>query len=144
MKYFLMMMLCISSLVATAQKKKAESQVPVKPSPDSLFSNLKWRNIGPFRGGRANAVSGVIGNDQKFYAGYTGGGLWTTEDGGINWENISDGFFTVGSIGDIAVSESDPNVVYVGTGEHAVRGVMTSYGNGVYKSTDAGKTWKNI
>ena len=144
MKHFLMMMLCISSFVATAQKKKAESQVPVKPSPDSLFSNLKWRNIGPFRGGRANAVSGVIGNDQKFYAGYTGGGLWTTEDGGINWENISDGFFTVGSIGEIAVSESDPNVVYVGSGEHAVRGVMTSYGNGVYKSTDAGKTWKNI
>lgn len=144
MKYFLMMMLCISSLVATAQKKKAEPIVPVNPSPDSLFSNLKWRNIGPFRGGRANAVSGVVGNDQKFYAGYTGGGLWTTEDGGINWENISDGYFTVGSIGDIAVSESDPNVVYVGTGEHAVRGVMTSYGNGVYKSTDAGKTWKHI
>ena len=144
MKYFLMMMLCISSLVATAQKKKAESLVPVNPSPDSLFSNLKWRNIGPFRGGRANAVSGVVGNDQKFYAGYTGGGLWTTEDGGINWENISDGFFTVGSIGEVAVSESDPNVVYVGTGEHAVRGVMTSYGNGVYKSTDAGKTWKLI
>ena len=144
MKYFLMMMLCISSLVATAQKKKAEPIVPVNPSPDSLFSNLKWRNIGPFRGGRANAVSGVVGNDQKFYAGYTGGGLWTTEDGGINWENISDGFFTVGSIGEVAVSESDPNVVYVGTGEHAVRGVMTSYGNGVYKSTDAGKTWKHI
>ena len=139
-----MMMLCISSLVATAQKKKAEPIVPVNPSPDSLFSNLKWRNIGPFRGGRANAVSGVVGNDQKFYAGYTGGGLWTTEDGGINWENISDGFFTVGSIGEVAVSESDPNVVYVGTGEHAVRGVMTSYGNGVYKSTDAGKTWKNV
>ena len=144
MKYFLIMMLCISSLVATAQKKKAASLAPVQPSPDSLFSNLKWRNIGPFRGGRANAVSGVVGNDQKFYAGYTGGGLWTTEDGGINWENISDGFFTVGSIGEIAVSESDPNVVYVGSGEHAVRGVMTSYGNGVYKSTDAGKTWKNI
>uniref|UniRef100_UPI004048BA56 WD40/YVTN/BNR-like repeat-containing protein n=1 Tax=Algoriphagus sp. TaxID=1872435 RepID=UPI004048BA56 len=144
MKYFLMMMLCISSLVATAQKKKAEPIVPVNPSPDSLFSNLKWRNIGPFRGGRANAVSGVVGNDQKFYAGYTGGGLWTTEDGGINWENISDGFFTVGSIGEVAVSESDPNVVYVGTGEHAVRGVMTSYGNGVYKSTDAGKTWKHL
>ncbi len=139
-----MMMLCISSLVATAQKKKAEPIVPVNPSPDSLFSNLKWRNIGPFRGGRANAVSGVVGNDQKFYAGYTGGGLWTTEDGGINWENISDGFFTVGSIGEVAVSESDPNVVYVGTGEHAVRGVMTSYGNGVYKSTDAGKTWKHL
>lgn len=144
MKYFLMMMLCISSLLSSAQKKKTEPAVPVKPSPDSLFGNLKWRNIGPFRGGRANAVSGVVGNDQKFYAGYTGGGVWTTEDGGINWENISDGYFSVGSIGEIAVSESDPNVVYVGSGEHAVRGVMTSYGNGVYKSTDAGKTWKNV
>ncbi|MDP3667170.1 MAG: hypothetical protein Q8R50_10865, partial [Sediminibacterium sp.] len=112
--------------------------------PDSTFKNLKWRNIGPFRGGRANAIAGVINNDQKFYTGYTGGGVWTTEDGGISWKNISDGFFTVGSIGDIAVAESDPNVVYVGTGEHAVRGVMTSYGNGVYKSTDAGKSWKNI
>lgn len=112
--------------------------------PDSTFKNLKWRNIGPFRGGRANAIAGVINNDQKFYTGYTGGGVWTTEDGGISWKNISDGFFTVGSIGDIAVAESDPNVVYVGTGEHAVRGVMTSYGNGVYKSTDGGKSWKNI
>lgn len=112
--------------------------------PDSAFKNLKWRNIGPFRGGRANAIAGVINNDQKFYTGYTGGGVWTTEDGGISWKNISDGFFTVGSIGDIAVAESDPNVVYVGTGEHAVRGVMTSYGNGVYKSTDGGKSWKNI
>ncbi len=111
--------------------------------PDSTFKNLKWRNIGPFRGGRANAIAGVINNDQKFYTGYTGGGVWTTDDGGISWKNISDGFFTVGSIGDIAVAESDPNVVYVGTGEHAVRGVMTSYGNGVYKSTDAGKSWKN-
>lgn len=111
--------------------------------PDSTFKNLKWRNIGPFRGGRANAIAGVINNDQKFYTGYTGGGVWATDDGGISWKNISDGFFTVGSIGDIAVAESDPNVVYVGTGEHAVRGVMTSYGNGVYKSTDAGKSWKN-
>ncbi len=138
----LMISTCIFS--ASAQKKKTITPVTAQPSPDSIFSNLKWRNIGPLRGGRANAVSGVVGNDQKFYAGYTGGGVWSTDDGGINWKNISDGFFTVGSIGDIAVSESDPNVIYVGTGEHAVRGVMTSYGNGVYKSTDAGKTWKNI
>lgn len=144
MKHTLILMLCIFSLFSSAQKKKTETITPPKPSPDSIFSNLKWRNIGPFRGGRANAVSGVVGNDQKFYAGYTGGGVWTTEDGGINWKNISDGFFTVGSIGEIAVSESDPNVVYVGTGEHAVRGVMTSYGNGVYKSTDGGKSWKNV
>lgn len=108
------------------------------------FKSLKWRNIGPFRGGRANAVSGVPGNDKIYYAGYAGGGVWKTEDAGITWFNISDGFFKSGSIGDIAVATSDPNVVYVGTGEHAVRGVMTTFGVGVYKSTDAGKTWKHI
>ena len=143
MKYIIIMLLCVLSFASQAQKKKNES-VQQAPSPDSIFTALKWRNVGPLRGGRANAVSGVNGNNLKFYVGYTGGGVWTTEDGGVNWKNISDGFFSVGSIGEIAVSESDPNVVYVGTGEHAVRGVMTSYGNGVYKSTDAGKTWKNI
>lgn len=111
---------------------------------DSSFKPLKWRNIGPFRGGRANAVAGVTTQPNVFYAGYTGGGVWKTEDGGIIWKNISDGFFKTGSIGDIAVSASDPNVVVVGSGEHAVRGVMTSFGDGVYKSTDAGKTWKNM
>ena len=138
-----MVLLCGLSFSSQAQKKKMEV-VQQAPSPDSIFSDLKWRNVGPMRGGRANAVSGVAGNNLKFYVGYTGGGVWTTEDGGVNWKNISDGFFSVGSIGEIAVSESDPNIVYVGTGEHAVRGVMTSYGNGVYKSTDGGKSWKNI
>lgn len=109
-----------------------------------VYKGLKWRNIGPFRGGRSNAVSGVRGNDMLYYAGYTGGGVWKTEDAGSSWKNISDGFFKTGSVGDIAVSESDPNVIYVGMGEHAVRGVMTSYGDGVYKSTDGGATWKNV
>jgi photosystem II stability/assembly factor-like uncharacterized protein len=143
MRYIIIMLLCGFSFAAQAQKKKNEVVTPA-PTPDSIFSDLKWRNVGPLRGGRANAVSGVTGNNLKFYVGYTGGGVWTTEDGGVNWKNISDGFFSVGSIGEIAVSESDPNVVYVGTGEHAVRGVMTSYGNGVYKSSDGGKSWKNI
>jgi photosystem II stability/assembly factor-like uncharacterized protein len=79
-----------------------------------------------------------------YYTGYTGGGLWKTEDAGITWRNISDGYFKTGSVGDIAVSESDPNVIYVGMGEHAVRGVMTTFGDGVYKSTDGGKTWKHL
>ena len=128
-----------------AQKQKTIAPVTLSAIKyDDVFKSLKWRNIGPFRGGRANAISGVKGNDKLYYVGYTGGGVWKTEDGGQNWQNISDGFFKVGSIGDIAVSESDPNVIYVGTGEHAVRGVMTSYGDGVYKSTDGGKTWKNI
>ena len=76
--------------------------------------------------------------------GTTGGGLWKTEDMGLTWRNVSDGFFKTGTIGAVAVAESDPNVVYVGMGEHAVRGVMTSSGDGVYRSTDAGKTWKKV
>jgi photosystem II stability/assembly factor-like uncharacterized protein len=110
----------------------------------SLYEGITWRNIGPFRGGRSNAVTGVLGNDQVYFAGYTGGGLWKTEDAGISWFNISDGFFSTSSVGDIAISESDPNVIYVGMGEHAIRGVMTTYGDGVYKSLDGGKTWKNM
>ena len=111
---------------------------------DSIFSSVKYRNIGPFRGGRSVAASGVVGDPMTYYMGNTGGGLWKTEDGGQLWKNISDGYFKTSSIGAIAVSESDPNIVYVGMGEHAPRAVMTSYGNGVYKSTDAGKTWRNI
>jgi photosystem II stability/assembly factor-like uncharacterized protein len=79
-----------------------------------------------------------------YFAGYTGGGLWRTDDAGINWRNISDGFFHTGSIGAIAVAPSDPNVVYVGSGEHAIRGQSSSYGDGVYKSTDQGRTWSNV
>ena len=108
------------------------------------FQPLKYRNIGPFRGGRSVTATGVIGDPLTYYMGTTGGGLWKTSDAGQRWENISDGFFETGSVGAVAVSESNPNIVYCGMGEHAVRGVMTSYGDGVYKSTDAGKTWKKI
>jgi photosystem II stability/assembly factor-like uncharacterized protein len=128
-----------------AQKQKSKTEIQPAVSFDATkFNGLKWRNIGPFRGGRANAIAGDPTNASVYYVGYTGGGVAKTDDGGITWKNISDGFFKVGSIGDIAICDSDPNVIYVGTGEHAVRGVMTSYGDGVYKSTDAGKTWKNI
>ena len=111
---------------------------------DSIFKSVKYRNIGPFRGGRSVAASGVINDPMTYYMGNTGGGLWKTEDGGQIWENISDGYFKTSSFGAVAVSESDPNIIYVGMGEHAPRAVMTSYGDGVYKSTDAGKTWKSI
>jgi photosystem II stability/assembly factor-like uncharacterized protein len=111
---------------------------------DSVFKYVKYRNIGPFRGGRSVCASGVVGDPLTYYMGTTGGGLWKTEDAGVSWNNISDGFFKTGSVGAVAVSESDPNVVYVGMGEHAPRGVMTTYGDGVYKSTDRGKTWKHL
>jgi photosystem II stability/assembly factor-like uncharacterized protein len=111
---------------------------------NSIFKPVKWRSIGPFRGGRSVAGTGVVGDPKTYYMGTTGGGLWKTDDMGMSWRNISDGFFKTGSVGAIAVAESDPNVVYVGMGEHAVRGVMTHHGDGVYKSTDAGKTWKRI
>lgn len=136
-----------SLLVSSAlgQKSKSKTEVATTSSFEAeKYKGLKWRSIGPFRGGRANAIAGDPSNQMVFFVGYTGGGLSRTEDGGTTWKNISDGYFKVGSIGDIAVCESDPNVIYVGTGEHAVRGVMTSYGDGVYKSTDGGKTWKNV
>ena len=111
---------------------------------NSIFKPVKWRSIGPFRGGRSNAACGVVGDPKTYYMGTTGGGLWKTDDMGNSWRNVSDGFFKTGSVGAVAVAESDPNVVYVGMGEHAVRGVMTSAGDGVYRSTDAGKTWKQM
>ncbi|SNR15779.1 VPS10 domain-containing protein [Tenacibaculum jejuense] len=111
---------------------------------NQYFSSMKYRNIGPFRGGRSVSATGVVNNPLTYYMGTTGGGLWKTEDAGQHWKNISDVFFKTGSVGAVAASESNPNIIYVGMGEHAIRGVMTSYGDGVYKSTDAGKTWKHI
>lgn len=127
-----------------AQKRKTKTNTPVYTIHDSLFHGLKWRNIGPFRGGRSVTSSGVVGQPMTYYMGSTGGGIWKTNDDGISWENISDEFLKTGTVGAIAVSESNPNVVVAGMGEHAARGVMTSMGDGVYKSTDAGKTWKHI
>lgn len=110
---------------------------------ESLYSAMKWRSIGPYRGGRVTAVAGVASLPFTYYFGATGGGVWKTEDGGLNWKNVSDGYFNTGSVGAIAVSSWDPNVVYVGMGETPMRGNV-SYGDGVYKSTDSGKTWTHI
>lgn len=145
MRSFIVLLIVCVSFSVQAQKTKSKSESKPVPAVNAdLYKGIKWRNIGPFRGGRANAIAADPNNPSVYYVGYTGGGIAKTDDGGMEWKNISDGFFKVGSIGDIAVCESDPNVIYVGTGEHAVRGVMTSFGDGVYKSTDAGKTWKNI
>jgi len=109
----------------------------------ALRAALEWRCIGPHRGGRCVAVAGDPHEQMTFYFGACAGGVWKTTDGGTYWENISDGFFKTAAVGAIAVAESDPNVLYVGTGETAIRGNV-SHGDGVYKSTDAGKTWANI
>ena len=108
----------------------------------TVFEGLQWRLVGPFRGGRSAAVSGVRGQPNVYYFAATGGGVWKSTDAGSSWRNISDGFFG-GSIGAVAVSELDPNVVYVGTGEKTVRGNV-SHGDGMWKSTDAGKTWTHV
>lgn len=132
--------------VSVAQKKVAKKTTPSAPAVDlnTYLKPLIWRNIGPLRGGRSVAATGVSRNPLVYYMGTTGGGLWKTEDAGQTWKNISDGYFNTGSVGAVAVSESDPNVIFVGMGEHAPRGVMTSYGDGVYRSTDAGKTWSHV
>jgi photosystem II stability/assembly factor-like uncharacterized protein len=135
--------LATASLVLHAPTLPAQV-APAPASTDSVFKTVKWRSIGPFRGGRSNTATGVIGNPKTYYMGTTGGGVWKTDNMGVSWRNISDGFFKTGTVGAIAVAPSDPNVVYVGMGEHAVRGVMTHSGDGVYRSTDAGKTWKKM
>ena len=110
-------------------------------SSSSSYAEVKWRNIGPYRGGRSCAVTGVVGQPNLYYFGSTGGGVWKSVNGGGSWENISDGYFG-GSIGSIAVAESDNNVIFVGGGEKTVRGNV-SFGYGVWRSEDAGKTWQN-
>ena len=120
----------------------AAAALPVLDS--TTFTALSWRSVGPYRGGRANAVHGLPSNPMTYFAGYTGGGLWRTDDAGISWRNISDGFFRTSSIGAIAVAPSDENVIYVGSGEHAIRGQSSTYGDGMYKSTDQGRSWTRI
>ena len=140
---FVTTLLC--TVVSAQAKPKMTSAVSGASSFDSTtFAALAWRNVGPFRGGRANAVSGIPSQPLTYFAGYTGGGVWRTDDAGINWRNISDGFFKSSSIGAIAVAPSDPNVIYVGSGEFAVRGQSSTYGDGVYRSTDQGRTWSRI
>ncbi|MGB3183989.1 MAG: glycosyl hydrolase [Cyclobacteriaceae bacterium] len=124
-----------------AQRRKSRQKSDVIFE-EKLYDAIEWRNIGPFRGGRSAAVTGVPGKPNLYYFGATGGGVWRTRDGGSSWENISDGHFG-GSIGAVSVSESDPNTIYVGGGEVTIRGNV-SYGSGMWKSVNAGKTWEQI
>ena len=109
----------------------------------ALLASLEWRSIGPYRGGRVVAAAGDPANPQVFYFGSTGGGVWKTTDGGVYWENVSDGFFKRASVGALAIAPSDPNVIFAGMGETCIRGNV-SHGDGVYKSTDGGKTWIHL
>jgi len=134
--------LCLALLLSALPVYSQNSTAPPKPA--DLIKALQYRNIGPYRGGRCAAVTGVPSQPFVYYFGATGGGIWKTTDGGINWESISDGsVFGTGSVGAVAVADSDPNTIYVGMGESPIRGNV-SHGDGVYKSIDAGKTWKRI
>ena len=127
------MLLTLSNIVSNIEAQQ--------PNPN-LYSGLRWRMIGPFRGGRVNAVSGVVGQPDTFYFGSVGGGVWKSSNAGRTWTPIFDSM-DVASIGAIGVAPSDPNVIYAGTGEADMRDSI-AFGNGVYKSTDAGKTWKHL
>src|SRR5215831_15197578 len=105
-----------------------------------FYQDLRWRSIGPARGGRVTAVSGVRTQPAIFYMGTVGGGVWKTANSGISWVPITDGQISTGSIGAIAVSDSNPDVIYIGTGSSAIRSNVI-IGKGIYKSVDAGKTW---
>jgi photosystem II stability/assembly factor-like uncharacterized protein len=139
-KYLLLLLLFAAFHFTMAQKKKEQ---PLKTNEDSvLLSKTKYRLIGPFRGGRSGAVAGDYKNKNTFYFGATGGGVWKTNDGGNNWNNISDKFFG-GSIGSVAVAPSNSSVIYVGEGESTLRGNV-SEGFGMWRSEDGGRNWKHI
>ncbi len=129
-------MLLLFSILSLAQTNKSLTFDP------ALYEGLRWRELGPFRGGRSSTATGVRGNPNLYYFGTVGGGVWRTQDAGQTWDNISDKYFG-GSIGAVAVAESDPNVIYVGEGEQTLRNNVAS-GAGLWRSTDAGATWKSI
>ncbi len=137
---FSLVLFCFLALVGTISAAPAPSPAPqVDPK---LFSGMQWRQVGPFRGGRALAIEGVPGEPNTWYFGAVAGGVWKTSDGGANWTPLFDKQ-DISSIGALGVAPSDHNTIYVGTGEAAIRG-NTTYGTGVYKSLDGGKNWKNI
>ena len=128
----------------TINSQRRKKVTPVKTAfAEELYSSMEYRSIGPHRGGRSAAVTGVPGEPNLFYFGAAGGGVWKTTDSGQNWKNISDGFFG-GSIGAISASLSDPNILYVGTGEKTVRGNVSPGYGGFWRSDDAGETWEKM
>src|SRR5689334_21243143 len=151
MKRFSFRALALLLLVfPTAWQFRAHAQQAAAPAPvidpaaeSTFFNSFRWRSVGPDRGGRSIAVSGVKGRAKEAYFGAVGGGLWKTSDSGITWAPVTDGQLKSSSVGAVAVSESNPDVVYIGMGESCIRGNIMP-GDGVYKSIDAGKTWTHV
>ncbi len=141
MKLTLLAILAFLSISLVAQRKN--ESVVTTDSDSILFSKLKYRLIGPFRGGRSAAVAGSYKHRNTFYFGATGGGVWKTTDGGNNWASVSDKYFG-SSIGAVAVAPSDETIVYVGEGENTMRGNVSEGLGGMWRSDDGGKSWKNI
>ena len=134
----------LCALPAAAQGPVQRAAVPEdSPIPAAVLTGFDFRMVGPSRGGRVTAVTGIRGRPHEFWMGSTGGGVWKTENAGVSWTNVSDGAFAVGSIGAVAIAPSDPEVVWVGTGSASPRGNI-SVGNGVYRSTDGGRNWSHV
>ena len=139
-KRSLLLLLLSLALDFENQTLRAQDTDPVDPTFDQNYS---WRNIGPDRGGRSLGSSGSPGRPNEYYFGATGGGLWKTVDGGNEWFPVTDGKISSSSIGAVAVAETNPDIVYIGGGETQLRGSITQ-GDGVYKTTDGGKTWRHL
>jgi Sortilin, neurotensin receptor 3, len=137
--------LSLACLAFAVGSTAATQAAPARKDPrdQSELAGLQWRNIGPYRGGRVTAVAGVVGQRSVYYFGATGGGIWKSEDSGVSWSCLSDGQLGTGSVGALAIAESDPSVIYAGMGEACIRG-NASHGDGVYRSVDGGKTWSHI
>lgn len=143
-KSFLFLLTLALLTFASPDAVKAQSQAKSEPVYGTeLYEQMEWRNIGPYRGGRSLGCAGSPGRPNEYYFGATGGGLWKTIDGGTEWLPVTDGQVTSSSVGAVAVAETNPDVVYIGMGEVQLRGSITQ-GDGVYKTTDGGKTWRHL
>lgn len=148
MRKYTLLLATASMLFFSAMAQKKNAKVTTAPTVESntdsvLFSKVKYRLVGPFRGGRSGAVAGSYKNKMNFYFGSTGGGVWKTTDGGSNWKNITDKYFG-GTIGSVAVAPSDESIIYVGEGENTMRGNVAEGLGGIWRSNDGGRTWNNL